>query len=1016
MAGIKHIYREIDSFRLPTYDPAISYYANSIVVYLDSDKATGVSRYNLYLAKVSTTQGSMDSDIKRDEWQQISFDSDTIFKQVRNVIDNNHSSIVHDIESDLEIRFRRHDSDVDSDFGVFYRTVDSDFKSIRFYVDSELAKHKSIITQQLDSDVRSLNNIINNYVEVVSIGRLYDSETVLAETVATRLSNIKPDTGGASTKITANFADQVQEDTTITWKATTSSSQDYQSGLQRSVAGAHRIAANQREETITSYFTVPAYVGSFSFRGLAGLGSPYFQSGIITWTYEGGTTSTETQTLVANSSDVRITFYNPQVQKRVTNIDIIGTMASAPSAGINYIQISSAYAPPELRAARANILHFQTVNDLLRYQPHDDTLGLVYATNSMYHSKDSEWVSTGERYFFVDTTEANLNTNKPATNLTGGLRALTTTDGFEYYVENGEWVLDFKSVDGFDSELVANLDSDVRSVVATIPTITQSIQVVENRSVKSDSEIIVIQKALQTFYVDYIKLKQEHKRVHRDVDSEVLLWSTRFNTLLKEYDSEKRLADNHDSDWRVAAFTSFQTILNTQLTGNTNVVGDIKSDLDSDTLWLQNAILSNSVDISLLRNGEVADNDSDIRSLERHQVRQDSDIIYNRSVAMKFRGTINVSDSEQYPKMVEPYDVYVTRTKSTASDPWGLLSGSVVQAGTLLMYTTDYGWTVLSATGGDNAQIRNIGVPAGTILQFPTHQAIPDSFHLCDGSLFDAGLYSELYDVLGTNTLPDLRGVFLRGWSDDVSQDPDAPREPLSTQVEMIGPHTHQYTDFYPNSPDPVLNGLGDEAVDGTLSRTVATNTNTGIENRPANTAIVYAIAMFTGAGSTAQNYDSDLRSRQREMDSDLIVVTFNHSITANSLQEEIHNSSARDSDLSVRIDRVLYFAQNSRILQVSAYSGSKLTALGEYDITSQVINTLTPELFCFPDIKFFYATEGGTNIHTTHAGRQLNGTFGMPNVGYKVLHDVVGNTSIQMYSDTEITNDIQIVSTFRTR
>lgn len=1016
MAGIKHIYREIDSFRLPVYDPAISYYANSIVVYLDSDTTTGVSKYNLYLAKVSTTQGSMDSDIKRDEWQQITFDSDTIFKQVKNVINNNYSSIVHDIESDLDIKFRNFDSEIDSEFAVFYRTVDSDFNSLRYYVDSEIAKLRVEVNQDVDSDINYLTNIINNYSKLISIGRLYDSETVLAETVATRLSNIGPDTGGSATKISGKFADQVQEDTTILWKAETSSSLNYQSGLFRSIAGAHRIAPNQTSETITSYFTVPAYVGAIGFRGPAGIGSPYFQTGSVTWTYEDGTTISETQKLVVNHNDARITFYNTQVQKRVTNITIVGTMATAPSAGINFIQISSAYAPAELRAERANILHFQTVNDLLRYQPHDDTLAVVYATNSMYHSKDSEWVATGDRYYFVDTTEATLNTNKPATYLTGGLRALTITDGYEYYVENGSWVLDPKTVDGFDSELVASLDSDVRSIVAQIPAITQSITVIENKAKNNDSEIIVIQKALQAFYIDFIKIRQEHSRVHKDVDSDVLLWTIKFNELLADFSDAKDQANDYDSDWRVSILASFQTILNSQQSVNNDVVSYIKKDLDSDTLWLQNAILSLSIDISQLRNGQVADTDSDIGSLQRYQLRQDSEIVYNRNIAMKFRGTINVSDSEQYPEMVEPADVYVTRARGTASDPWGSLSGAMIQAGTLLMYTADFGWTVLSTTGGDNEVIRNIGVPAGTILQFPTHQSIPDSFHLCDGSVFDAGLYSELYDVLGTNTLPDLRGAFLRGWSDDVSQDPDAPRQPLSTQSEMIGPHTHPYTDQYPNSPDGVLDGITDEATDGTLSRNVNTSTNSGIENRPANTAIIYAIAMFTGAGSMAQNYDSDLRARQREMDSDLLTVTYDQSVTENRLNIEVHDTSARDSDLSVRIDNLLYFGQTTSTIPITQFAGSTIYAVSQYDITSHVINTLTPELFCYPDIKFFYAVEGGSNINTVHKGRQLNGTMGMPNIGYQVIHDSVGNISIQMYSDVNITNDLQIVSTFRTR
>lgn len=54
------------------------------------------------------------------------------------------------------------------------------------------------------------------------------------------------------------------------------------------------------------------------------------------------------------------------------------------------------------------------------------------------------------------------------------------------------------------------------------------------------------------------------------------------------------------------------------------------------------------------------------------------------------------------------------------------------------------------------------GLPLGTILPLYT-SSVPTGYLPCDGSTFDASEFPALYGLLGTNVLPDLREVALKG-------------------------------------------------------------------------------------------------------------------------------------------------------------------------------------------------------------------------------------------------------------
>lgn len=78
--------------------------------------------------------------------------------------------------------------------------------------------------------------------------------------------------------------------------------------------------------------------------------------------------------------------------------------------------------------------------------------------------------------------------------------------------------------------------------------------------------------------------------------------------------------------------------------------------------------------------------------------------------------------------------------------------------------------------------------PIGSVTAY-VGAAAPDKWLICDGSTFDAEVYPELNTLLGGNTLPDLRGEFIRGL--DNNRGVDAGRTLLSKQSDDNKKHDH---------------------------------------------------------------------------------------------------------------------------------------------------------------------------------------------------------------------------------
>jgi hypothetical protein len=97
--------------------------------------------------------------------------------------------------------------------------------------------------------------------------------------------------------------------------------------------------------------------------------------------------------------------------------------------------------------------------------------------------------------------------------------------------------------------------------------------------------------------------------------------------------------------------------------------------------------------------------------------------------------------------------------------------------------------------------------------------------------------YPNLIALFGTN-LPDLRGEFVRGWSNDRTT-VDYPRQILSAQAQDVQPHTHSYT-----VTGSVTSGSQGGTASGLIpSSSGSTTGSTGTtETRPRNVALMFIV------------------------------------------------------------------------------------------------------------------------------------------------------------------------------
>ena len=149
----------------------------------------------------------------------------------------------------------------------------------------------------------------------------------------------------------------------------------------------------------------------------------------------------------------------------------------------------------------------------------------------------------------------------------------------------------------------------------------------------------------------------------------------------------------------------------------------------------------------------------------------------------------------------------------------------------------------------------NEASPVGVVNAFYGASA-PSGWLICDGTSFATATYPNLQAFLGSNTLPDLRGYFLRGLDTTGLIDTQVGRTLKSIQADAFGSHTHTntvsnglssitYTTDEDNDLKTNVVLSGNTTTASTMlqhSHTVTIANTGGLETRGKNVAVNYII------------------------------------------------------------------------------------------------------------------------------------------------------------------------------
>jgi hypothetical protein len=151
-------------------------------------------------------------------------------------------------------------------------------------------------------------------------------------------------------------------------------------------------------------------------------------------------------------------------------------------------------------------------------------------------------------------------------------------------------------------------------------------------------------------------------------------------------------------------------------------------------------------------------------------------------------------------------------------------------------------------------------IPPGFIMAFGGNiSKIPAGWLPCDGIEISRVIYADLYNTIGDNwgrgnntttfNLPDLRGQFLRGVSQQSGVDPDAYARTAKYTGGNIGDNVGGYQDmqiqshnhsYHESSKSPPYSGGGGSFLEGNFPS--STGNSGGSETRPKNVSVFYLI------------------------------------------------------------------------------------------------------------------------------------------------------------------------------
>jgi hypothetical protein len=132
--------------------------------------------------------------------------------------------------------------------------------------------------------------------------------------------------------------------------------------------------------------------------------------------------------------------------------------------------------------------------------------------------------------------------------------------------------------------------------------------------------------------------------------------------------------------------------------------------------------------------------------------------------------------------------------------------------------------------------------PVATLLHGLYGIAAPNGYLLCDGEAIPPE-YAELIGLIGPNT-PDMRGYFVRGWSDNASIDPDGPRPQGDIQQDQFASHNHPiFGNVYSDNGNNGGRAAWTSSTTASGSQAgLGSNSVGGDETRPVNVTLVYII------------------------------------------------------------------------------------------------------------------------------------------------------------------------------
>lgn len=211
----------------------------------------------------------------------------------------------------------------------------------------------------------------------------------------------------------------------------------------------------------------------------------------------------------------------------------------------------------------------------------------------------------------------------------------------------------------------------------------------------------------------------------------------------------------------------------------------------------------------------------------------DNAVLLPGAISAQTTGTPEEADYILAERTGALFKYTIESVKTLFSSIFVPLAGGTM-TGPLLLNTSNPSTSATAASKGYVDATAAAATLPGQIVMWGT-SAPPAGWLECNGQS-TAG-YPNLTALFGTN-LPDLRGEFVRGWSNNRTT-VDYPRDILSAQAQDIQPHTHSYT-LTGSTTLPTAGGLGPSPVP--LQSSSTTGSAGAVETRPRNVALMFIV------------------------------------------------------------------------------------------------------------------------------------------------------------------------------